>query len=79
MGRPKLKRKQDGTFGFRVANTLKDELEQMIEEVRARLNEMSPSDLYNVTTSEVVIAALRKGLSGLEYKDLDKRQKRKQK
>lgn len=77
MGRPKLDKKLNDTFAFRIGSSKKKEFERQIEKIRDELNHMAAPGLYKITSGEVIIAALRKGLRSLTSKDLSKRRARK--
>tara|TARA_Y100000817_G_C16820442_1_gene528631 strand:+ start:124 stop:390 length:267 start_codon:yes stop_codon:yes gene_type:complete len=73
MARKPLDDIADATFAFRLSQSEKEELAQTVNELRERFNQKIPDEEYRVTKNEVILAALKVGLTKLKLKDLPER------
>ena len=72
MARKKRKTPADyPTLGFRISESDKVELTDLIDQVTCSLNNNLKEDDSRITKAEVVAAALKKGLKLLKMKDFE--------
>lgn len=56
------------TFQFRIDKAQKDELQSVIEDLQTKFNKTIGEDEFRVKKNEIILKALKLGLSNLEKK-----------
>ena len=54
--------KDYGLYCFRVSNAERDELKDLLETAKKRLNRNKPDDEYTITKNQILLEAVRLGL-----------------
>lgn len=76
MPRKKLKNAAKELMSFRVTAKEKKELRHLIAACSEKMNSKTERDEYKVTDTEIIVSALRKGLSSIKYSELPTRRKK---